>query len=74
MSDDRITQAHDHHVDRAGFRAFCSCGWEWLPDVVYTAEMSNERLYDLARNMAEGHFIHNHDRQGSIAPEALYVR
>ena len=62
------------HVARAGYRAFCSCGWEWLPDVVNTKDFTNGQLEDLTRNMAEGHFIHEHDRQGTIEPEAVYVR
>lgn len=45
-----------------------------MPDVVNSADIPDERLYELARNMAEGHFIYEHNRQGSIAPEALYVR
>lgn len=60
------------YVSRAGFRAFCSCGWEWLPGEDYK-HLQEGALSDLARNMAQGHFNHVHDGEGEIDPEAVYA-
>lgn len=66
-----VTKVAEHHVDRAGHRAFCSCGWEWMPGEDYES-LTEGQLWDLARNMATGHFIHVHDRKGTIDPRAVH--